>query len=157
MVKYRPFFASRFLKIVVPERNIYKVSIDDESLMASLLTIAPVDQLQSEIASSVRERTTPGIYVSLNKSHKGSETFLKKAKVNTQQLFFIDCVTTEKKEEGAIHVSPDDLEILKSTIYSFVDQIKGRHFLVIDALSTLLIYNNENSHRQRPRRNRIEV
>lgn len=113
--------------------------------MSSLLVITSVEKLQEKINSTVKSfRNIPGIYVSLNKTQKSTENILKKAGVNTDKLFFIDCVTEEKTKDDVLHISPDQLDLLSTAIGSFIKDIKGQKFLVIDALSTLLIYNSEN-------------
>ncbi len=113
--------------------------------MASLLIITSVENLQNEINKVVSSfKNIPGIYVSLNKTQKSIENILKKTEINTNKLFFIDCVTSEKTRDDVLHISPDQLDLLSSAINSFIKDIKGEKFLIIDALSTLLIYNDEN-------------
>ena len=112
--------------------------------MASLLIIAPVEKLQekaNQIVKSFRDR--PGIYVSLNKTQKSVEEIFKKSGINTKRLFFIDCVASKNTRDDVLHIAPDRLELLDSAVGAFIGGIKGEKFLVIDALSTLLIYNNE--------------
>lgn len=113
--------------------------------MGSLLIITSVENLQNEInkvASSFKN--IPGIYVSLNKTQKSIENILKQNEINTKKLFFIDCVTSEKTRDDVLHIAPDQLDLLSSAIYDFIKDIKGEKFLILDALSTLLIYNDEN-------------
>ena len=113
--------------------------------MSSLLVITSVEKLQKEINKKVKSfGKLPGIYVSLNKTQESTENLLKKSGINTKKLFFIDCVTSKKTREDVLHISPNELELLSTAIKSFIDDIRGDKFLVIDALSTLLIYNSEN-------------
>ncbi len=113
--------------------------------MASLLIITSVENLQTEINKIVSSfKNIPGIYVSLNKTQKSVEEILKKNKIKTDKLFFIDCVTSEQTNEDVLHVHPNNLDKLNYAIDTFIENIKGKKFLIIDALSTLLIYNNEN-------------
>ena len=113
--------------------------------MTSLLIITPVEKLQEKINSVVKSfKNTYGIYVSLNKTQKSTESVLKKSGINTKKLFFIDCVTTENVED-ILHIPPDRLDLLSVAINSFIRCIKGDKFLVIDSLATLLIYNSENN------------
>jgi len=110
----------------------------------SLLVITPVERLQNEIAAVLKSfGGSTGIYVSLNKTQKSAEKALKKARINTKRLFFIDC-TSEKSSDDTIHVAPTQLDKLAYAIDCFVKEISGKKFLLIDALSTLLIYNSEN-------------
>ena len=113
--------------------------------MTSLLVITSVERLQNRINSVVSSfKKTPGVYVSLNKTQKSTEDILKENRINTNKLFFIDCVTSEKTRDDVLHIAPDQLDLLSSAINTFIKDIKGEKFLIIDALSTLLIYNDEN-------------
>jgi archaellum biogenesis ATPase FlaH len=53
-------------------------------------------------------------------------------------------VTTEKSRDDVLHISPEQLDMLSNAIKEFIKEINGEKYLLIDALSTLLIYNNEN-------------
>jgi archaellum biogenesis ATPase FlaH len=113
--------------------------------MSSLLIITSVENLQDEINKVLKEyENIPGVYVSLNKTQKSVENILKENKIKTDKLFFIDCVTSEKTREEVMHIPPNELDKLSYTINTFIKEIKERKFLIIDALATLLIYNNEN-------------
>lgn len=112
--------------------------------MTSLLIITPVDKVQSAINAVVKFfKDTQGIYVSLNKPHKTVEQNLKRIGLDTKKTFFIDCVSTIEAED-VLQVKPDNLEFLQTSIITFIDKIEGRKFIIIDGLSTLLIYNAEN-------------
>lgn len=113
--------------------------------MSSKLEITSVEELQSRINVVVRSfNSMPGIYVSLNKTQKSTEEILNKKNIITDKLFFIDCVTNEKTRDDVLHIAPDKLDILGAAINDFIKEIKHDKFLIIDALSTLLIYNDEN-------------
>lgn len=113
--------------------------------MVSLLVITSVEDLQNEINRVVKSfGNTIGIYVSLNKTQKSVQKILGKEGINTDRLFFIDCVTAEKTRDDVLHLHPTQLEKMSSAISTFIKEIKQKKFLVIDALSTLLIYNSEN-------------
>ncbi|MGV8150845.1 MAG: hypothetical protein ACP5NV_03905 [Candidatus Woesearchaeota archaeon] len=113
--------------------------------MPSLLIITSVERLQEEINKKVKDMDgTIGIYISLNKTQKSTEEILKSKNIDTSKLFFIDCVTSEKTRDDVLHIRADQLETLSEAIDEFMSDIKGEKFLLIDALSTLLIYNSEN-------------
>jgi len=113
--------------------------------MASKLIITPVEKLQERIIEIIKDyKDKIGIYVSLNKTQKSAEEILKKSNIDTKRLFFIDCVTLEQTKEEVLHIKPNDLDRLSYAINEFIKDIKEDKFLIIDALSTLLIYNNEN-------------
>lgn len=113
--------------------------------MTSLLIITAVDRLQENINKKIKENNNKlGVFISLNKTHKSTEEALIKEKINTEKIFFIDCVTSEKTKEDVLHIKPDNLDMLSAAISEFIDNIPGEKFVIIDALSTLLIYNSEN-------------
>ncbi len=86
----------------------------------------------------------PGIYISINKTQKSTEEQLHLNNIVTDRIFFIDCVTGEKTRDDVLHISPRELNLLSTAIKQFIHDIKGNKFLIIDALSTLLIYNDDN-------------
>ena len=109
----------------------------------SLLKITSVGNLQEEIIKTVKENSSfPGIYVSLNKTQKNSEEILNQNRIDTKDIFFIDCVESETTGEDVIHIPPHELNKLSYAIQRFIKEIKDEKFLIIDALSTLLIYND---------------
>jgi len=114
--------------------------------MVSTLIITSVEKLQSEIDKTIKSLgKLVGIYVSLNKSQKSIESILNKNRISTKKLFFIDCVSNEKTREDVLHISPRELDKLSYAIRAFIKDIKDEKFIILDALSTLLIYNDENS------------
>jgi archaellum biogenesis ATPase FlaH len=112
--------------------------------MVSELIIVSIENLQTRVNKIIKSHEDKlGIYVCLNKTQKSIENILKEQKISTNKLFFIDCVTFEKTREDVLHISPDNLDKLKLAIFSAISDIQGDKFLVIDALSTFLIYNNK--------------
>ena len=113
--------------------------------MSSTLIITAVENLQEEVNRAVGSLDSLiGVYVSLNKTHKSIEKSLRQSRVKTDKLFFIDCVNSQLGDKDVIYISPTNLEKLSSAIKEFISEIPGRKFLIIDALSTFLIYNDEN-------------
>lgn len=113
--------------------------------MSSLLTITDVELLQDGINATLRTyNRKPGIYVSINKTQKSTEELLLREGIDTKKIFFVDCVTTEKTRDDVLHIEPQNLDLLSTAIKEFIKDIPGEKFLIIDALSTLLIYNDEN-------------
>ncbi|MEM4638081.1 MAG: DUF835 domain-containing protein [Candidatus Woesearchaeota archaeon] len=113
--------------------------------MTSLLIITPVDKLQDNINKKIKENDAKlVVFISLNKTQKSTEETFLKEKINIEKIFFIDCVTSEKTKEEVLHIKPDNLDMLSEAISEFIDNIPGEKLVIIDALSTLLIYNSEN-------------
>lgn len=113
--------------------------------MSSTLIITSVEKLQEKINQAVGSmQNCAGIYVSLNKTQKSVEEILNKNGIKTNKLFFIDCMTQEKIRDDVLHIPPRELDKLSYAINVFINEIQGKKFLILDALSTLLIYNDEN-------------
>lgn len=113
--------------------------------MGSTLLITPVEDLQKKINEVVGSfQDTAAIYVSLNKTQKSVEGLLQKAGIKTKNIFFIDCATGEQTRKDVLHISPRDLDKIKYAIRTFIKEIPGKKSLLIDSLSTFLIYNSEN-------------
>jgi len=111
--------------------------------MQSKLIIIPVEKMEKTKIDLVKSFKTPGIYVSLNKSVKGLKQLFEKNKISFSKIFFIDCINSNTNP-NILSIFPTQLDKLEYAIKVFINEIKGRKFLIIDALSTLLIYNNEN-------------
>ena len=112
--------------------------------MKSRLVVVPVAQLLQEVVDVVGSVEDVVIYVSLNKTSEGMSKIFSDSKSKIPKMFFIDCVGHEGKSKDILHVNPNELEKLDYAIKSFRDEINGKKFIIIDALSTLLIYNSEN-------------
>lgn len=113
--------------------------------MPSKLIITSTGTLQRKVISTVKSlQKNKVVFVSLNKPRKSVEKQLKQAGVNTKGIFFIDCVNEEDSKDDVLHVPPDRLDLLDSAIKTYVKTIKSEPAIVIDSLSTLMIYNNEN-------------
>jgi len=111
--------------------------------MKSLLVVVPVAQLLQKVVDVVGSVEDSVIYVSLNKTAEGMKIIFAKGK-DVPNMFFIDCINHEKKSEDILHINPNELEKLDYAIRLFKDEIEGKKVIVLDALSTLLIYNSEN-------------
>ncbi|MFH1257358.1 MAG: hypothetical protein ABIG96_01845 [Candidatus Micrarchaeota archaeon] len=113
--------------------------------MGSTLIITSVEALQKEINQLLSNRKEEwGIYLSLNKSQKSAAEAFSKAGIGTDRLFFIDCVATQQARRDVLHFKPTELEQVEYAVKMYIDEIPGRKFVLVDALSTLLIYNDVN-------------
>ncbi|MDI6798686.1 MAG: hypothetical protein QMD12_01660 [Candidatus Aenigmarchaeota archaeon] len=91
-----------------------------------------------------------GIYITINKPYQNLIGLLKKNRVDTEKLFFIDCITKtvggkpEIAENCLFIASPQNLTELGVALSQAMEAMKGKpnKFLLLDSLSTLLIYNN---------------
>jgi len=94
-------------------------------------------------------QNTPGVYVTLNKPFETLESSLKKAKINTNKIIFIDAVTktsggeSEKIKNCLFIGSPENLSDISIAMDQAVRAIPGKErFVFFDSLSTLLIFNS---------------
>lgn len=91
----------------------------------------------------------PGVYVTLNKPFETMESILKKEKIDTGMIIFIDAVTktaggkVEKTDKCLYIGAPDNLSDISIAMDQAVRALpsKGR-FVFFDSLSTLMVYNN---------------
>ena len=88
------------------------------------------------------------IYVTMSKPYSHILNLFKEAKLNTDKIFFIDCISaqvlksTEKTPPKCIFVeSPQNITAIGIAISESVAQLTGEKLLFVDSLSTLLMYN----------------
>jgi KaiC/GvpD/RAD55 family RecA-like ATPase len=113
-----------------------------------LALIDPVRYQDSvvELLRYFEAKTPRGIYVSLNKPFAVLTKAFDKAGLSTQSLFFVDAITNVPSiEEGSTAAclgSGVDLSNLCIGISKAVSRFSEEKFLLLDSLSTLLIYND---------------
>ena len=98
------------------------------------------------------EDNIPGIYITLNKSLTALNATLAKEKIDASKIIFIDAISrlTGAKEvhgKNFIYVaSPKNLIELNLAIEEAVKNMSAKkNFIIIDSISTLLVYNKEKS------------
>ncbi len=113
--------------------------------MGTLLIITPVKKLQKAIVTTLKQLNSVGIYISLNRPYEATIDILSEADIRTQKIFFIDCVAVHRRSEDVLNINPDNISLLSSAISTFVDEITGKKFIFIDAVTNLLIYHHEDT------------
>ncbi len=100
-----------------------------------------------KIASSLKSKVV--IYVTANRSYNHLTNFFKSKGFDTSNFFFIDCTGAvennieNSKVENCIFVnSPQNLTEISIAIHELAEEIKGDKALLLDSLSTLLLYND---------------
>lgn len=95
------------------------------------------------------ELDAPGVYVTLNKPYSAMLAHLKRAKIDTRLIIFIDAITKLtgaklRKEKNCLFIgSPENLSDISIAMDQAVSSLPGSNkFLFFDSLNTLLIYNN---------------
>ncbi|MFH1663232.1 MAG: hypothetical protein ABH986_00165 [archaeon] len=128
--------------------------LSDTEKSQNLLLVVPDEKYSRTIKSLASETTSKNkslCFVSVNKTKTAIEEELKDSKINTEKIYFIDCVS-KSISKGKISWSDEktqyidnpksltqiSLAILKSFEQNKID------FLVLDSVNTLLIYNSEN-------------
>lgn len=94
-----------------------------------------------------------GIYVTLNRPHVSVLESFRKKGINDEKVYFIDCVTssvhhiTHFKEARVLYAdSPRDLGkdgVISRAVEYYIASVPGKKFVLIDALRTMLLYNEE--------------
>jgi hypothetical protein len=116
----------------------------------SAMVLSPADKLQEHVNDVMQYLTkskAAGVYVSLNKPEPKIKGILQENNVDTSKVFFVDCIASKQGKteitQDVLHIDdPTDLKLLDDSVKSYLEAIPGEKYLVIDALSTLLIYNN---------------
>jgi len=114
-----------------------------------VLTLIDPMRYQEAVFGIVRYftgKSQRGVYVTLNKPYSVLAKNFGKAGIPSESLFFVDGITNvPAAEEGADHAclgAGIDLSNLCIGISRAVGKLKEEKFLLLDSLSTLLIYND---------------
>jgi KaiC/GvpD/RAD55 family RecA-like ATPase len=117
----------------------------------SVLVITPVEKMQdtaNRIIKSYVKSGVSGVYIALNKPHESIEKIMKAESIKTDKLFFIDCMNISPESgngEKVAHIqNPSDLTSMNIAVNQFMEKMGGKKFLMLDSLTTMLIYNKEN-------------
>lgn len=98
----------------------------------------------------VNELGLDGIYITVNKPYQSLAQLFNENKINVEKIFFIDCITKtvggkpQITENCLFIASPQNLTELGVALAQAMEIMKGKpnKFLILDSLSTLLVYNN---------------
>lgn len=106
-----------------------------------------------DIVESLTKDGFSGIYISINRPHVSVLESLGRRGVGDEKLYFIDCVTssvhhiTHFKGDRVLYAdTPRDLDkdgTISRAIEHYVSSVPGKKFVLIDALRTMLLYNEE--------------
>ena len=114
----------------------------------SVLLVIPNEFYNDALMRTINQIADGKIcYITINKGYSALTLLLKKNKINLNNFFFIDCITktvkAAKDAKDCIYVSsPNALSELGITISKSVQKHKPR-FIILDSLSTLLIYHKD--------------
>ena len=116
----------------------------------SVLIIGSIDDMQEKMEnriSELLENDSIGLFLCLNRPYKSVLKNLENKGIkDTKNIFFIDCISESSDEntDNAIVIgNPSELSMILASVEEFLKGMEVEKFLIIDALSTLLIYNTE--------------
>lgn len=112
----------------------------------STLNIVDYQRAGLYVMQVLRERLKKGtvIYVTLNRPASDLVNRCTTADISCKQLFVIDCVSGKENMaiNGIFLPSPESLTDIGIAITAAVKSMPGKKTLIIDSLSTMLIYND---------------
>lgn len=118
-----------------------------------ILQIAPSTQYFNKLCGVLKKLVGANkslIYVTTNKSYTYVENLLKKKNVTIKKIFFIDCISKtigslpkEEPENCLFLDGPQEVTGLSLAINQAVKLLPRDKIVLFDSLSTLLIYNSE--------------
>ena len=89
------------------------------------------------------------VYVTTNKPYDHITNVFKKARINSDNFFFIDCISKhigkdiEKEPKNCVYIDgPQNLTTLSVAINESLKHFAKEKILILDSLSTLLIYHD---------------
>ncbi len=107
------------------------------------------DLLIANITKNFIKKRFSGIFVTLNKGGEDLIAMLEKNKVDCTNIFVVDAVSKNESKPKAYKNtsyidSPQDLTELEAQIIDFAKNMQPeKSFLIVDSISTLLVYNAE--------------
>lgn len=123
---------------------------DGASIPQGVLLVAMDAQGYAEGVAGLARRLTKegrGVYVTANRPVRQLRATLEEGGVETDRLFFIDCVTSmtgilAPPGPDVLHIeSPSMLEKIALRAEQVLRRTEGPAFLMVDSLSTLAMYN----------------
>jgi archaellum biogenesis ATPase FlaH len=98
----------------------------------------------------IEEKKFSGIYITVNKPYDALIKYLKEIKIPTENIFFIDAISKSvsqeiKLTENCLYIpSPSHLTDLGIALTQALESMEKKEdkFLILDSISTLLIYND---------------
>lgn len=114
------------------------------------LHILPSENYFKEVIKIIQQNINKKIvFVTANKPYSNIKNLLEEEGINSNNIFFIDCISTqllsEKEAENCIFLEhPSNITGISIAIDQAINLIKGEKIIILDSLSTLLIYNSEN-------------
>jgi len=99
---------------------------------------------------TVNERGMGGVYITIAKPYEHLIEEMDKQGINSEHLYFIDCGSDDvgvgrTEVENCVFSTPNQSKIMME-VNSLLKKVKTKNkFILLDCISTLLVYNNEKS------------
>ncbi len=114
-----------------------------------LSLIKPEEYFKGVVAILRRSRSKRVVYITTSKPYKSLVTSLRNNKLDPDAIFFVDCISKtirEKVDEATPNCvfleSPQSLNEIGIAVSESVKGMDGDRILLLDSLSTLLLYND---------------
>jgi len=117
-----------------------------------ILNVIKPEKYFEEVSKIIKKQSSKNIiYITTNKPYSFIVNSFKKNKINTDKIFFIDCISKQIKEKtndegNCVFIqSPQDLTTISIAANEAIKKISGNKILFLDSLSVLLVYNDSNT------------
>jgi nucleoside 2-deoxyribosyltransferase len=133
-------------RIMVMLENRLK-TLPDRNVVLAIIDAIEYTDVDSGLVKFFEQRQTGGVFVAVNKPVTGLLEKIGDSKFVRENVEFIDCISSlsgsREVQETHVHYleSPQQLVELSVLVAKLLAQFKDKKFLVVDSLSTLLIYN----------------
>ncbi|MFA4855571.1 MAG: ATPase domain-containing protein [archaeon] len=123
--------------------------LPDKFVVLLETSTAQYDLIIANLVKNFQKKGFTGIFVTLNKSGEDLVGMLQKSGIDRKGLFIIDAISKKiaKPVQGqniSYVDSPQNLIEIEAVITDYAEDLpQGKGFLIIDSLSTLLVYNAE--------------
>jgi hypothetical protein len=99
----------------------------------------------------LNEMKIPGIYITINRPYSSLCEILKQNRIETENLYFIDCVSSlagipaGKTEKCRFIEGPSNLTYIGMNTGELMEEVKRPCFLFLDSITTLLTIRKQKS------------
>ncbi|MFH1789125.1 MAG: ATPase domain-containing protein [Candidatus Altiarchaeota archaeon] len=159
-------------KLATMKKTIGMVREDDVKVLANMLKqnlegvgkdeivlLVSTPQSHNEVATGLTKMLTEdegrnGVYITFNRPFEQLIRDFEANKIDLSKVIFIDCVSKMagrfpgKKENAVFIDNPSSLEEIGMYSEKILARLPGSKFIVLDSISNLMIYNDENSARE---------
>ncbi len=128
-------------------RNLLKNELGGLSEDSVVLALIPAKHFQDANINLLKLllKYGTGSYIAVNRPYKVMLELLKKSRISTEKISFIDCITEDLQEKGEGNCyyidSPSDLTEIGIALEPIFKR-EDHEFVMLDSLDALLVYND---------------